>query len=265
MSVRYQAGALLVTGGSRGIGAATARLAAEAGYAVAVNYHENREAALAVVGDVEAAGERGYAVQGDVAREADVERIFREAEDALGTIKALVNSAGIGGNQRAVSEFRAEVLERLLAVNVMGTQLCCREGVRRMSTRLGGSGGTIVNVSSMAATIGGRAGASDYAASKAAVDVFTIGLAKEVSSEGIRVNVVRPGMTMTDMTSRLKEHPELLARVESTIPMSRVASADEIARPIVWLLSEDASFVSGACLDVSGGGFLIGDPLKPRV
>ena len=134
-------GALLVTGGSRGIGAATARLAAEAGYPVAVNYNENRDAAIEVVRKVESAGVAGFAVQGDVAREADVERIFRETEDALGTIEALVNSAGIGGNGRAVAEFRAEVLERLLAVNVLGTQLCCREAVRRMSTRLGGSGG----------------------------------------------------------------------------------------------------------------------------
>jgi NAD(P)-dependent dehydrogenase (short-subunit alcohol dehydrogenase family) len=251
------AGTLLVTGGSRGIGAATARLAAAAGYAVAVNYCSNRDAALEVVRDVEARGAKACAVQGDVAREADIERFFREAEDALGPIVALVNSAGIGGNKGPVSELRGEVLERLLAVNVMGTQLCCREAVRRMSTRLGGSGGAIVNVSSMAATIGGRAGAADYAASKAAVDVFTIGLAKEVSGEGIRVNTVRPGMTMTDMTSGLKDQPGLLEKIEATIPMNRVADADEIARPIVWLLSGDASFVSGAHLDASGGGFLI--------
>jgi NAD(P)-dependent dehydrogenase (short-subunit alcohol dehydrogenase family) len=254
-------GVLLVTGGSRGIGGETARLAAVAGWSVAVNYCENEPAALEVVADVRAAGTEACAVKGDVGRESDIERIFREAEGALGPVTGLVNSAGIGGNGAAVAEFRADVLERLFAVNVIGTLLCCREAVRRMSTRLGGAGGAIVNVSSMAATIGGRAGASDYAASKAAVDVFTEGLAKEVSAEGIRVNSVRPGMTMTDMTAQLKSNPKALARVESTIAMSRVAGADEIARPIVWLLSPEASFVSGACLDASGGGFLVGGRL----
>jgi NAD(P)-dependent dehydrogenase (short-subunit alcohol dehydrogenase family) len=255
-------GTLLVTGGSRGIGAATARLAAASGWAVAVNYCENEAAAHKVVADVETAGGKGCTVKGDIARERDVTRIFREAESALGPIKGLVNSAGISGNGGAVADFQAEVLERLFAVNVIGTQLCCREAVRRMSTRLGGSGGTIVNVSSMAATIGGRAGASDYAASKAAVDVFTVGLAKEVSAEGIRVNALRPGMTMTDMSAHLKANPKALARVASSIAMQRVAEVDEIARPIVWLLSDEASFVSGACLDASGGGFLVGSRLR---
>lgn len=250
-------GVLVVTGGSRGIGAATARAAAAAGWAVAVNYSENQDAAEAVVADVVAAGSRGLAVQADVSRESDVERLFREAEVGLGGITGLVNSAGIGGNGSRVADFRADVLERLFAVNVVGTQLCCREAVRRMSTRLGGSGGAVVNVSSMAATIGGRAGASDYAASKAAVDVFTIGLAKEVSGEGVRVNCLRPGMTMTDMTEAAHRDEKLLARIEATIPMHRIAEAEEIAKPIVWLLSEDASFISGACLDASGGGFLI--------
>jgi len=248
---------LLVTGGSRGIGAATARAAAAAGFSVAVHYHEARSAAEEVVAAVQAAGAKGLAVQGDVAREADVERFFAEAEAGLGALTALVNSAGIGGNQSRVADFRADVLERLLAVNVIGTQLCCREAVRRMSTRLGGVGGAVVNVSSMASTIGGRAGASDYAASKAAVDVFTVGLAKEVSGEGIRVNCVRPGMTMTDMTSRLRDDPALRSRIEASIPMKRIAAADEIAAPIVWLLSDEASFVSGARLDASGGGFLV--------
>lgn len=250
-------GALVISGGSRGIGAATARVAAAAGWDVAVNYTKDADAARAVVADVEAAGRRSVAVQGDVAVEADVERLFAEAEGALGEIRGVVNSAGIEGNGSRVADFRADVLERLFAVNVIGTQLCCREAVRRMSTRLGGSGGAIVNVSSMAATIGGRAGASDYAASKAAVDVFTVGLAKEVSGEGIRVNCLRPGMTMTDMTHRVRDDAALRARIEATIPMHRVADADEIARPIVWLLSDEASFISGACLDASGGGFLV--------
>ena len=251
-------GVLVITGGSRGIGAETARLAAAAGWDVAVNYRENREAAEAVVRDVTAAGARGVAVHADVSREADVERLFGESEDALGGITGLVNSAGINGNQARVADFRADVLERLLAVNVLGTQLCCREAVRRMSTRRGGGGGAIVNVSSMAATIGGRAGASDYAASKAAVDVFTVGLAKEVSGEGVRVNCMRPGMTLTDMTDGLQRDPELRGRIEATIPMHRIGEASEIAKPIVWLLSDEASFISGACLDASGGGFLVG-------
>lgn len=250
-------GVLVVTGGSRGIGAATARLAAAAGWAVAVNYRQDRDAAEAVVRELAAAGARGLAVQADVSREPDVERLFRESESELGEITGLVNSAGINGNQSTVADFHADVLERLLAVNVLGTQLCCREAVRRMSTRLGGRGGAIVNVSSMAATIGGRAGASDYAASKAAVDVFTVGLAKEVSGEGVRVNCLRPGMTMTDMTDALRRDEELRARIEASIPMQRIAEADEIAKPIVWLLSEAASFISGACMDASGGGFLV--------
>ncbi len=250
-------GTLLVTGGSRGIGAATCRLAAERGFAVAVNYRDDEDAANEVVEEARARGAAACAVRGDVASEAEVERVFRESEEALGPLKALVNSAGIAGNGAPVAEFRAEVLERLLAVNVLGLQLCCREAVRRMSTRHGGRGGVIVNVSSMAATIGGRAFASDYAASKAAVDVFSQGLAKEVSGDGIRVNVVRPGMTFTDMTTRVKENPKLRERIEASIPMHRIAEADEIARPIVWLLSDEASFVSGAHLDASGGGFLV--------
>jgi NAD(P)-dependent dehydrogenase (short-subunit alcohol dehydrogenase family) len=255
-------GTLLVTGGARGIGAATARLGAAAGWAVAVGYRADADAARTVAADVSAAGGKACTVQGDVAREADVLRIFEEAEETLGPLTALVNSAGIGGNRGAVADFRADALERLFAVNVIGTLLCCREAVRRMSTRRGGTGGNIVNVSSMAASMGGRAGASDYAASKAAVDVFTVGLAKEVADQGIRVNVVRPGMTMTDMTSRLEQHPKLRAQVEETIPMRRIAEVDEIARPIVWLLSDEASFVSGTFLDASGGGFVIGSRLR---
>jgi NAD(P)-dependent dehydrogenase (short-subunit alcohol dehydrogenase family) len=250
-------GVLLVTGASRGIGAATARLAAASGWSVGINYHRDEESARAVLADVEAAGARGCLLPGDVGREADVVRIFSRSDEALGTVTALVNNAGIEGNRTRVTELRAETLERLFAVNVIGLQLCCREAVRRMSTRLGGAGGAIVNVSSMASTIGGRAGASDYAASKAAVDVFSTGLAKEVSGEGIRVNVIRPGMTRTDMTGRLDEDPKLRERIEASIPMHRIATAEEIAAPIVWLLSREASFVSGAHLDASGGGFLV--------
>jgi NAD(P)-dependent dehydrogenase (short-subunit alcohol dehydrogenase family) len=232
-------------------------LAAAAGWPVAVSFHRDEAAAQEVVVAIEAAGGRACAVQGDVAVEADVVRIFEESEEALGALGGLVNNAGIDGPHCRVTDLEAETLSRLLAVNVVGLQLCCREGVRRMSRRLGGAGGAIVNVSSMASTIGGRAGAAAYAASKAAVDVFSKGLAKEVAPDGIRVNVVRPGMTTTDMSAALDENPELRRRIEATIPMHRIADADEIARPIVWLLSAEASFVAGAHLDASGGGFLI--------
>ncbi|MGH6917843.1 MAG: SDR family NAD(P)-dependent oxidoreductase, partial [Geminicoccaceae bacterium] len=191
-------GILLITGGSRGIGAATARLAAQKGYAIAINYRAAREEAEALVAAIEADGGRAIAVQADVAAQEQVEAMFR-AVDGFGPLTALVNSAGISLAAR-VADLEQGALERLLAINVIGTMLCCREAVRRMSTRLGGQGGAIVNVSSMAATIGGRPGRVAYAASKGAVDSFTIGLAKEVAREGIRVNALRPGMTMTDMT-----------------------------------------------------------------
>ena len=255
-------GVLLITGGSRGIGAATARLAAAEGYQVAVNYRTARAAAEAVVAEIETAGGRAAAFQGDVAHESDVERLFAEVEARLGAPAALVNSAGISPGKRAVADFEADELARLIAVNVVGTMLCCREAVRRMSSARGGAGGAIVNVSSMAAVTGGRPGSSHYAATKAAVDAFTIGLAKEVATEGIRVNAVRPGMTLTDMTEPALGDPAARAAIAATIAMNRVAAPEEIARPIVWLLSEAASFVSGCCLDASGGGFTIGAP-KP--
>ena len=256
------AGVLLITGGSRGIGAATARLAAAEGYQVAVNYRTAGAAAEAVVAEIEAAGGRAAAFQGDVAHESDVERLFAEVERRLGPLAALVNNAGISPGKRAVADFEADQLARLIAVNVVGTMLCCREAVRRMSSGRGGRGGAIVNVSSMAAVTGGRPGSSHYAATKAAVDAFTIGLAKEVATEGIRVNAVRPGMTLTDMTEPALGDPAARAAIAATIAMNRVAAPEEIARPIVWLLSEAASFVSGCCLDASGGGFTIGGP-KP--
>ncbi len=256
------AGVLLITGGSRGIGAATARLAAAEGYQVAVNYRTAREAAEAVVAEIETAGGRAAAFQGDVAHESDVERLFAEVEARLGPPAALVNNAGISPGKRAVVDFEADELARLIAVNVIGTMLCCREAVRRMSSRRGGRGGAIVNVSSMAAVTGGRPGSSHYAATKAAVDVFTIGLAKEVATEGIRVNAVRPGMTLTDMTEPALGDPAARTAIAATIAMNRVAAPEEIARPMVWLLSEAASFVSGCCLDASSGGFTIGGP-KP--
>lgn len=255
-------GLILVTGGARGIGAATARRAAAAGYSVAVNYRQRADAAAAVVADIAAHGGRAVAVQADIADEEAVARMFAGLDPDLGPLVGLVNNAGTEGNKSAVADFDSQVLRRMFEVNVLGVMLCCREAVRRMSTRLGGQGGAIVNVSSMAAAIGGRAGASDYAAAKAAVDCFTVGLAKEVAAEGIRVNTVRPGMTLTDMLAAFAGDKARFAKMTATVPMQRAADPDEIAAPIAWLLSEEASFISGACLDASGGGFLVGDPLK---
>jgi NAD(P)-dependent dehydrogenase (short-subunit alcohol dehydrogenase family) len=256
-------GILLITGGSRGIGAASARLAARNGYAVAINYRAAKDKALALVAEIEREGGRAMAVQADVAAGEQVEAMFRALDD-FGPLTALVNSAGISVTaQTRVADLEQSSLERMLAVNVIGTMLCCREAVRRMSTRFGGMGGAIVNVSSMAATIGGRPGRTAYAASKGAVDSFTIGFAKEVAREGIRVNALRPGMTMTDMTDAVRRDPELYARTADTIAMNRCAEPEEIARPILWLLSDEASFISGALLDGSGGGFMVGQVAPP--
>lgn len=250
---------LLVTGGARGIGASTALLAARQGYAVAVNYRERQDAGDAVVRAIEEAGGRAIAIRADVGKEDEVVRMFDEVDRRLGRLTHLVNSAGInGGPETRVADLDAATLERLMAVNVIGAILCCREAVRRMSTDAGGDGGVIVNVSSMAATTGGRNGRTPYAASKGALDSFTMGLAREIAQEGIRANVLRPGMTMTDMTARVRDDPARKAQIASTIAMNRVAEAEEMARPILFLLSDDASFISGACLDASGGGFVFG-------
>lgn len=249
---------LLITGASRGIGASVARLAATQGYGIAVNYRERVDAAQTVVDEIKSSGGVAIAVQADVASEADVVRMFKEVDGRLGAVTHLVNNAGINGNKSRVEEFSASTLQRLFEVNVIGMMLCCREAVRRMSTKCGGRGGAIVNVSSMAATIGGRTKSSDYAASKAAVDAFTVGLAKEVSAEGIRVNCIRPGVTLTDMSAGLRNNPAAMAEVSSIIAMNRVAEPKEMARPILWLLSEEASFISGACVNASGGGFIVG-------
>jgi NAD(P)-dependent dehydrogenase (short-subunit alcohol dehydrogenase family) len=251
-------GILLITGGSRGIGASTARLAAAKGYTVAINYRGARDQAEALAAEIERDGGSARAVQADVASGEQVENMFRKV-DELGPLAALVNSAGITHTGR-VAEFEQGWLERMLAINVLGTMLCCREAVHRMSTRLGGKGGAIVNVSSMAAAIGGRAGRTAYAASKGAVDSFTIGLAREVAREGIRVNALRPGMTMTDMTDAVRRDPELRTQTADTIAMNRCAEPEEMALPILWLLSDEASFISGARLDGSGGGFMVGRP-----
>ena len=248
---------LLVTGGARGIGRAVVELAALRGFDVAVGCREDRDAAEAAVQAVQGAGRRAIAVQADVAEEADVIRMFEQTEAGLGPIKALVNSAGISTRMRA-DEAPVAQLQRLMAVNVTGLMLCCREAARRMSTAHGGSGGAIVNVGSMAAAFGGRPGASHYAGSKGAVDSFTKGFAKEVAQEGIRVNVVRPGVTLTDMVEAVRDDPEKRQAISATIPMARPAEALEIAEPILWLLSDAASFVTGCIVDASGGGFVIG-------
>ncbi len=249
---------ILITGGSRGIGAAAARVAAGRGYRVAVNYRADQAAAEALVAEIAGAGGTAADFQADVAEEAEVLRLFEAVEKDLGVPAALVNSAGISPGHSPVADFEAGTLSRLMAVNVTGTMLCCREAVRRMSQRRGGAGGAIVNVSSRAGTIGGRPGSSHYAASKAAVDAFTVGLARAVADEGIRVNALRPGMTLTDMTDDLNQDPALKARISATIAMKRMAEVMEMAHPILWLLSDEASFISGACLDASGGGFWIG-------
>jgi len=249
----------LITGGARGIGRETARLAAAAGWDVAINFRERSDAAEAVAADVGAVGRKAIAVRGDVAKESDVIAMFEAAERALGPIMSLVNSAGVSTNTR-VDAIEAHDLERMFAVNVIGLLLCCREAAKRMSTRHGGKGGSIVNVSSMAATIGGRPGASAYAASKGAVDVFTMGFAKEVAAEGIRVNVVRPGVTDTDMIEHMRRGPRRAA-IEATIPMQRYGNPTEVAHAIVWLLSDQASYVTGAHVNVGGGGFHVGAPL----
>ncbi len=245
----------LVTGGTRGIGAATALLAARRGYDVTLVAREaDGVHVAAVAAAVRALGRRVETISADVAKDEHVVRAFDGAEAALGRLDALVNAAGIGHNGR-VEALDASALSRLLAVNVLGTMLCCREAARRMSTARGGPGGGIVNVSSMAATIGGRPGAAAYAASKAAVDSFTTGFAREVAAEGIRVNVVRPGVIATDMTAHVTRDPDRLARVEASIPMRRLGHPGEVAEVALWLLSDTASFVTGAHVDAGGGGF----------
>lgn len=247
---------LLITGGASGIGAETARRAAKLGYKVAVNYRSREAQARQVVADIEAAGGTALALPADMAREADILRLFEETERTLGPLTHLVNSAGIGYRTR-VDEYDAARLANLFAINAIGLMLCCREAAKRMSTRHGGKGGAIVNVSSMASTIGGRLGSSAYAATKGAVDAFTKGFAREAAAEGIRVNAVRPGMVLTEMTENSLADPAFRARIEASIPMHRVGESHEIAETILWLLSDEASFITGAMVDAAGGGYII--------
>ena len=243
---------VLVTGGSRGIGAATARLAALRGYAVAVNFLADRAAADRVTGAITEQGGTAVAIQADVSSDADVTRMFATLDERCGRLDALVNNAGITAPAARVEAIDATRLTRMFAVNVVGAFLCAREAVRRMSTLRGGFGGAIVNVSSSASTFGSPNEYVDYAASKGAIDSFTLGLAKEVAAEGIRVNAIRPGPTYTDIHATTGE-PGRVDRLARVIPMQRGGHAEEMARAILWLLSEDASYTTGALLDITGG------------
>jgi NAD(P)-dependent dehydrogenase (short-subunit alcohol dehydrogenase family) len=243
---------VLVTGGSRGIGAATALLAARRGYAVAVNYTSNSLAADEVVRQIRAGGGSAFTVQADVADEAQVMAMFEKVDAKLGRLDALVNNAGVVDVAERVDGMSAQRLRRMFDINVIGAFLCAREAVRRMSTRHGGSGGVIVNVSSAAARLGSPAQYVDYAASKGAIDVMTIGLAKEVATEGIRVNAVRPGLVETEIHASGGQ-PDRVRDLAHQVPMQRGGSADEIANAIVWMLSDEASYTTMALLDVTGG------------
>ena len=245
-------GIVLITGGSRGIGAATAILAAERGYDVCISYKANQQGAQRVIDAIVPKGRRAIAVQADVGIESDVIRLFERCDAQLGRIDALVNNAGMLETQMRVESMDAARLQRVFAVNVTGTFICSREGVKRMSTRHGGTGGSIVNLSSRASVLGAPNEYVDYAAAKAAVDALTIGLALEVAQEGIRVNAVRPGVIYTDIHASGGE-PGRVDRVKANVPMRRGGTAEEVARAVLWLMSAEASFTTGSFLDVSGG------------
>jgi NAD(P)-dependent dehydrogenase (short-subunit alcohol dehydrogenase family) len=249
-------GVLVVTGGSRGIGAATALLAAGRGYAVVVNYAGNVEAAEKICAAIHAKGGEAIAVRGDVGRPEDIEHIFAAA-DRLGPLTGLVNNAGVVATKAArVDELELSELQRLLDINITGSFLCAAAAIRRMSTKHGGKGGAIVNLTSAAAKLGGAGGAVAYAASKGAIDSFTVGLALEVAAEGIRVNAVRPGIIDTELHAAGGDAGRV-ARIAPTLPMPRPGTADEVARAILWLLSDDASYTTGTTIDVSGGRAIV--------
>ncbi|MCW8126642.1 SDR family oxidoreductase [Microbulbifer halophilus] len=242
----------LITGGSRGIGAATARLLASRGYDICISYRQRQRTAETLLGELRAFSVEAIAVQADISVESDIEQLFAQADEKLGHLSALVNNAGMLLPQTRAENMTAERINRILQTNVTGTLLCCREAIRRMSTKHGGSGGTIVNVSSGAARTGSPNEYIDYAASKGAVDSMTVGLAKELASEGIRVNGVRPGPIHTDMHADGGE-PDRIERVKANIPLGRGGRPEEIANAIAWLLGDEASYVTGSFIDVTGG------------
>lgn len=243
---------LIVTGGSRGIGAATAKLAATQGYAVCVNYLHNQQAANAVVADIQASGGIAIAMQADLSVEAQIEALFERVDQELGPLTALVNNAGILEQQSGLLDMDQGRLQRVFAANVIGPMLCAREAVKRMSVKLGAKGGAIVNVSSVASRLGAPAEYIDYAASKGALDSFTLGLSKEVADQGIRVNSVRPGFIYTDIHAGGGE-PGRVDRIKDSIPMKRGGQPEEVAQAILWLLSEQASYATGTFIDLAGG------------
>lgn len=250
--VTSSAPTVLITGGSRGIGAATARLAAARGYAVAFTYLERGGIAHALAEEIAATGGTALALQADISIEADVLRVFRDVDARLGTITALVNNAGVLERQMRLDQMDVRRWTRVLSTNVIGSFLCAREAVRRMSNKHGGHGGAIVNLSSMASVIGGAGEYIDYAASKGAVDSMTVGLAREVAGEGVRVNCVRPGPIRTEIHASGGE-PDRIDRIKTAIPMQRGGEPEEVASTILWLLSDEASYITGAIVDVSGG------------
>ena len=243
---------ILITGGSRGIGAATALLAARAGYAVGVNFTTNAAAADAVVQQIRAAGGQAVALQADVAVESQVVAMFGAMDAAFSRLDGLVNNAGVVDQTSRVDAMTGERLQRMFAVNVLGSFMCAREAIKRMSTRYGHAGGAIVNVSSAAARIGSPGQYVDYAAAKGAIDTFTLGLAKEVAAEGIRVNAVRPGIIETDIHAS-GGLPDRARDVAPQVPMQRAGTADEVAQSIMWLLGDQSAYTTGALLDVAGG------------
>jgi NAD(P)-dependent dehydrogenase (short-subunit alcohol dehydrogenase family) len=244
--------AVIVTGGSRGIGAAVARLVGSQGFPVVVNFVADEAAANGVIREIVAGGGRAAAVRGDVGREEEIVRMFEIAEREFGLVGGLVNNAGLTGGFSKVEEVKGEALARVFAVNVAGTILCSREAVRRMSMRRGGKGGSIVNISSLVARTGGAGEWVHYAASKGAVNSFTVGLAREVANEGIRVNAVAPGLIETELHAAAGE-PERLKRLAPSIPMGRAGTAMEVAGGVAWLLSAEASYTTGTILEIGGG------------
>lgn len=244
--------AMLVTGGGRGIGASVARLGAASGWRVAINYAANDEAATALVDEITEAGGEAFAVKGDVGVEADVLSMFEAVDRRFGRLDGLVNNAGVVDRKARLDEMDIGRFERIMRINVIGSLLCAREAVKRMSTRNGGRGGAIVNISSVAAVLGSPGEYVDYAASKGAIDSFTLGLAREVATENIRVNAVRPGIIDTEIHASGGQ-PDRVAAMRGLVPMQREGKADEVARAVLWLLSEEASYTTGAILNTSGG------------